>query len=304
MAKESNQNQKSSLPIILLSFIFLCCNSNNNPVAASDLDPVYEIAFSSSRSGNPEIYLMSEDGINLNQITDYSDRDGYPAWSPGNTQIAFYAYHTTQTWSIHLMSSDGSNRIRLTNTERVWDNGPCWTPDGQDIVFASLRNGESEVRIMNADGSNQKKLGSMSGAAPDVSPDGTKIIFYSNESGNDEIYTMDRDGNNPQKLTDNNHEDWWPEWSPDGSKIAFMSKRDGNFEIYVMDADGSNQVRLTNNDAEDWGPDWSPDGESIVFTSKRDGNYEIYKMDTDGSNQINLTNNSAADIQPCWKNIT
>jgi len=180
---------------------------------------------------------------------------------------------------------------------------PTPTPDSNGkIAFQSFRDGESEIYVMDANGSNQTNLtNNVAGDFhPAWSPNGTKIAFTSERDGNDEIYVMDANGANQTRLTNNLLGDLLPAWSPDGAKLVFASTRDGNYEIYVMDANGSNQVRLTTSPGDDSYPDWSPDGNRIAFVSQRDGNSEIYVMNANGSNQIRLTNNSDTDYQPAW----
>ena len=173
---------------------------------------------------------------------------------------------------------------------------------GGRIAFASDRYGNMEIYVMDADGSNQRRLTNSPhyDNSPSWSPDGTRIAFTSKRDGNYEIYVMDADGSNQRRLTNSTHYDNSPSWSPDGARIAFDSSHYDNYEIYVMDADGGNQLKLTNNPAVDWYPSWSPDGARIAFDSYRDGNYEIYVMDSDGSNQRNLTNNPAQESSPSW----
>ena len=126
------------------------------------------------------------------------------------------------------------------------------------------------------------------------------IAFVSLRDGNDEIYVMLADGRRVIRLTNNEANDWGPDWSPDGRQIAFYSDRGGNWDIYVMNADGSGQTRLTDNDGRDVCPAWSPDGGQIAFHSNRDGNWEIYVMNADGSGVIRLTDNETDDISPTW----
>jgi Tol biopolymer transport system component len=170
------------------------------------------------------------------------------------------------------------------------------------IAFESLRDGDMEIYVMEADGSGQMNL--TNNPAEDIdpafSPDGTKIAFVSSRDGNPEIYLMNADGSNPTRLTNHPANDIQPAFSPDGAKIAFASSRAGNPEIYLMNADGSNLARLTNNPALDRGPSFSPDGTKIAFRSNRDGNDEIYLMSADGTNQVRLIDNPAEDFGPAF----
>ncbi len=256
------------------------------------------IAFSSVRDGNYEIYIMSANGSNQTRLTNNSNHDLAPKWSPDGNKIAFYS-DIDGNYEIYIMNSDGTNQSNLTNNLAP-DSSPSWSPDGSMIAFTSNRDVNQEIYVMNKDGSNQNNLTNnlASDSSPSWSPDGAKIAFSSYRDGNYDIYIMNTDGSNQTRLLTNGYN---PSWSPNGAKIAFTSYRDGNNEIYIMDANGSNQIRLTNNSASDNYPSWSPDGAKIAFSYNRDGdNQEIYVMDADGSNQTRLTNNSNDDFYPSW----
>ena len=84
------------------------------------------------------------------------------------------------------------------------------------IMFTSTRDGNREIYVMDADGSNQQRL-TDSPAIDEFgswSPDGSRIAFESTRDGNREIYVMDADGSNQQRLTDSPAIDWFPSWSP------------------------------------------------------------------------------------------
>ncbi|MGD8752116.1 MAG: hypothetical protein PVG14_11870, partial [Anaerolineales bacterium] len=131
----------------------------------------------------------------------------------------------------------------------------------QVIAFTSERDGNSEIYLINADGTGLQRLTDdlAYDAWPTWSPDGSQIAFMSTRSGNPDIYVMDADGSNVRRLTHHTANDIWPEWSPNGTQIAFPSRRDGDGEIYVMDADGGNLQQLTDNRFEEEFPVWRPD---------------------------------------------
>ncbi len=278
--------------------------SNPDEVVVTVIQPSVfsnaEIAFSSNRDGNREIYVMDADGTNQTRLSNNPAHDDLPSWSPDGTKVAFHS-DRDGNFEIYVMNADGTNQINLTNNPGL-DFQPSWSPDGTKIAFESVRDGNFEIYVMNADGTNPIRLTNNTAvdADPSWSPNGTKVAFHSNRDGNFEIYVMNADGTNQINLTNNPAGDEVPSWSPDGTKIAFQSDRDGNFKIYVMNPDGTNQRRLTNNPAGDGAPSWSADGTKIAFLSDRDGNWEIYVMNADGTNPVNLTNNPAADWGPSW----
>lgn len=128
------------------------------------------------------------------------------------------------------------------------NSAELYTPTANSkIAFASTRDGNYEIYVMNPDGTNQTRLtnNNAEDAQPSWSPDGTKIAFDSYRDGNLEIYVMNTDGTGQTRLTNNPAIDGEPSWSPDGTKIAFASWRSGGSNIFVMNSDGSNPVQLT-----------------------------------------------------------
>ena len=160
------------------------------------------------------------------------------------------------------------------------------------IAFSSDRDGNWEIYVMDADGSNQRRLTNnrRDDRSPSWSPDGKRIAFTSSSKvigvhvvgvhpppvvdEPPQIYVMDADGKNQQKLTNTDFAEWEPSWSPDGKRIAFTSSGamdTWGWHIYVVDADGKNLRKLDPNNKGGWYPSWSPDGKRIAFVSTRDG---------------------------------
>ena len=172
--------------------------------------------------------------------------------------------------------------------------------DAGQIVFSSTRDGNYEIYLVNADGSNPTRLTNhpAEDRFPAWSPDGTKIVFVSDRDGNPEIYVMNADGSSATRLTTDPAQDGLPNWLPDGKRIVFTSQRDGGAQLYLMNADGSNVAKLTSGPAMHFFPNWSPDGSRVAGVSAGDGTSGIFTMNADGSHVVQLT--QGVDIHPVW----
>ena len=224
--------------------------------------------------------------------------------SSGTYYILVEAYRSTTDYTLDVRSLSSASNIATNLTQNASDDwAPVWSPDGQRLAFASSRDGNTEVYVMDADGTNPTNLtqnADTDGWNLVWSPDGQRLAFTSERDGNTEVYVMDADGTDPTNLTQSAGDDWAPVWSPDGQHIAFTSNRDGNTEVYVMDADGTDPTNLTQSAGDDWAPVWSPDGQRLAFASNRDGNAEVYVMSSDGSDLTNLTQDAGIDGNPVW----
>jgi hypothetical protein len=108
-----------------------------------------------------------------------------------------------------------------------------------------------------------------------------KIAFTRYKQGDHEIFAINPDGSGLSNLTDNNRDDYWPDWSADGTEISFIG--DGG-DLYIMNADGSGQTKLLDNTCiRCRAPSWSPDGTQIAFRFDHDGNTDIYLINVGGT---------------------
>jgi Tol biopolymer transport system component len=293
-----------------------------------------------------ELFVMNADGGGVRNLTREWGLDGDALWSspvlsPNGKRFLFESRRkgryvpglgATGMRDVSTMNVGGAGqrwlargitRVHLGRTTEDQTTtpglnpGPVWSPDGRKIAFISNRDGwwcptrrdarcDSEIYVMNADGSGQRNLSRRQGfdTSPVWSPDGRSIAFV--HSGNargqpyhqSEIYVVNADGRGQRNLTSGPGGGSAPSWSPDGRKIAFRSDRDGNGELYLMNVDGSGLARLTRNPASDGDPIWSRDGRKIFFVRARRGKCDIWTTNADGSRQRNLSG-SAPRRNPC-----
>lgn len=169
-----------------------------------------------------------------------------------------------------------------------WKVPTSWCND--KILLVSDINGNLDIFIMNADGSNMQQLteDENSDFDPKFSPDGERVAFTSLRKGYANIYCLNLDGFTITQVTSGKYMDFMGSWSPDGEKIVFTSDRSGNYDVYCMNADGSEMTQVTTYEGDDGWPIFSPHGQ-IVFVSERSGSYDLYIMNADGTAIQQLT---------------
>ena len=275
-----------------------------------------DITFESDRveDGVTEVYAVNADGTALTQLT-ASGAAGHD-WSLDGGRIAFSSAEPflESPHDIFVMNADGSGLESLTDDLNL-NFLPKWSPDGGEIAFLSVRDGNREIYVMNADGSGQANLtehpaddsyGVVLGLSPlfsadPWSPDGSRLAFnrtsVNGEPGDPEVdgvYVMNADGSNQTRIAD--IPALFAGWSADGEKLLLYSAGEEGAEIFVINADGTDLTTLISLPGENpqGFPVWSPDGEKIAFTADRDGNDAIYAMNADGSDVTPLTTGAGA----------
>jgi TolB protein len=189
--------------------------SNQSPAWSGDGT---KIAFSSSRSGDPEIWIADASGANLHRITTFRGPDVSPTWNPRtNAQLAWVSGRTGLP-QIYTMDQDGANIQRMT--DGGYAISPSWSPSGQFLTFSWNR-----------------KYGP---GAP----------------GGQDIYVMDIASKRWLQLTHEAGSNDFPSWAPDGRHIVFERSIGGHAQIWSMLADGTDQHQLTHT-GNNFMPNWS-----------------------------------------------
>jgi uncharacterized protein YjdB len=115
-----------------------------------------QVAFSSNRNGNFDIYVMDADGQRLRRLTTSPAHEGEPAWTPDGSRIVYTVTSGTTT-QIATVTVEGTES-RVLTTASGGNHSPSVSPDGRTIVFVSARDGNHAIYTMGLDGSNQRKL--------------------------------------------------------------------------------------------------------------------------------------------------
>jgi len=189
--------------------------SNQSPAWSADGT---RIAFSSARTGNPEIWVADSSGGNLRKLTNFRGPNVSPTWNPRtNAQLAWVSGRTGLP-QIYTMDLDGANNQRIT--DGGYAVSPSWSPNGQLLAFSWNRK------------------------------------YGPGDPGGVDIHVIDLASKNYLQLTHESGSNDFPVWSPDGRHLAFERTIGGHTQIWSMLADGTQQRELTHS-GNNFSPNWS-----------------------------------------------
>lgn len=142
---------------------------------------------------------------------------GFPGgWFPDGRILFRGSRGDIEALQICSVRPDGSDLRVIFSEKEVFSYHPALSPDGRKIAFASDRDGNPEIYVIDVDGGNLRRLTDDPAIDeyPTWSPDGQWIAFHSNRDGDFDIYIMRPDGSDLRRLTDDPADDMQPAWSP------------------------------------------------------------------------------------------
>ncbi len=198
-----------------------------------------------------QIYVMNIDGSGLQMVSTGKGATTCSYFSPDGRKLLFASNHLDprpvappESASQGSENSGGRNyqwsffpgmdiyeytfadkSLKPLVTAPGYDAEGSYSPDGKLIVFTSMRDGDQEIYICDADGKNPRRITNAKGydGGPFFAPDGKRIVYRSDRKGdgNLQIFTNNLEGTAEKQLTDNEFLNWCPYWHPSGRWLIF-----------------------------------------------------------------------------------
>lgn len=220
--------------------------------------------------------------VAMERVPEAGLRAGYPTLAAKAGRLVYVL--ATDDLNIYRRSGD-STPVALSPSSML-DSSPALSPDGKQVVFRSSRSGESEIWVMNIDGTAPRRLTHYRGpvtGSPQWSPDGKRIVYDTRVDGNANIHVMAADGTGDRRLTHQTANEVVPSWSRDGQFVYYASDQNGGWELWKTPADGRGGARQVTT-AGGFRAMESPRGEWLYYV-KREPRSGLWRMPASGGQE-------------------
>jgi len=206
---------------------------------------------------------------------------------------------------IYMISMEGFKKITNNSFQ---DEYPVWSPDGKKIAFSANPDGNYDIFVMSANGSNIQQVTSSSRKeeTPAWFPDNQTIAYARDMGGTfrsrNFLFMIDIHSKKSKKIIPDYRRTHSIPWvSPGGSLITFTGKRTLGWDVAIYDLKNK-QTEFLEEGGKSCRGRFSPDGKKIAYVcSKADGKGDIWLMNPDGSQKTRLTKrDDTYDYFPSW----
>jgi Tol biopolymer transport system component len=237
-----------------------------------DFDPSFnsdhtKIVFSSYMDGDDDsdIYIYDLESDSASKIVDREGDDLSPDFGPNDSQIVFSGFvgdEESDNMEIFTVNADGSNLTQITDNS-CFDGLPDFSPDENQLMITSNRDGANKIYTMDADGSNimqRTNFGDWNDFDGSFFPGEEYAVFVSDRNENYDIFVVPLEDNQGLQLelsmgmatniSNDPANDLLPAYGPDENVIAFSTDRehgDYNYNIYTVEniSEHSGEIKFT-----------------------------------------------------------
>jgi len=242
--------------------------TNHKDVAWTYYSLKNKVFFASDRDACRRCYFLyssNVDGSGVRKVSDLQLEDSWMGSRNGQKELVVSGRVGKDVrYQLFLVNLENGHFRQITNEPAAAFRDPTFSPDGKKIAYVYKKNRADrseieELYLMNADGTNRKKLTTYPADDPLGKDPGYKvgpphwnakykfITYQSNQAGKQSIYAVTPDGKRQWKLTDSKLDEGWHDWSPDGEWLVFDSRDDatGRYDLYLMNYKSKETKKIT-----------------------------------------------------------
>lgn len=256
------------------------------------------IAYINKAKGRYMLQVADADGVNPLTMVSSNEPIISPTWSPDGSKIAYVSFEKKKP--IVFVQSLSGQRMVLANFKGN-NSAPAWAPDGNRLAIVLTYGANSQLYIINVDGSGLKQLITSNAidTEPTWSADAKWIYFSSDRGGKPQIYKVSSSGGEPQRVTFEGAYNVSPRLSPDGKSLAMIRNDGGKFRVALQDL-SNGQVQLLSEGAQDESPSFAPNGRVILYATRAGGRGALAAVSSDGRVKQRLSESGGDVREPAW----
>jgi len=227
--------------------------------------PNGRLVYSSTASGNYDIWTMRPDGMEQRQLTVNAAVNGQAGVTPDNRYIVFTSNRTGafQVWRMNL---DGANQIQLTSG--VANAHPTISPDGKWVIYNTTD--DRRLWKVSIDGGEPLQLTSYIASRPSVSPDGRMIACIGRNESKHQILIVPVEGGPPLKRIEYSGDSLSGTriaWTPDGKAVIYAARMGTPSAFFKQSLDGGPPEEIASFAQDEvFDFSYSIDGQSLAVT--------------------------------------
>ena len=219
----------------------------NYPVSSFGWSPdgrklVVVSAYEDPAHSDSAIYVIDLQTGEQRRMTSFG-KNCSAAWSPDGTHLAL-SLGDNLTSDVYITTLDAHGR-RITDSQTIAIT-PVWSPNGKKIAYTVMpapgkESSDAGVYIVDADGSQKKRVTGLSTYGVSWSPDGTKLLLQVIGA----VYLVDAEGGDPVKIRVPTNDLLDATFTPDAEEVMFRSRYEGDWNLYAVDLKSEKCRRLT-----------------------------------------------------------
>ena len=299
----------------IAGFVYFATENQLRLTAHKIADVIYEkltgdtgvfatrIAYVVKRGPRYELHVADADGYGAQSVLSSNEPIISPAWSPDGTRLAYVSFE--QKKPIVYVQSLTTGGRRAVAAFRGSNSAPAWSPDGRRLAVTLTRDGNSQLYLINADGSGSPVRLTQSAAIDteaNFAPDGQSILFTSDRGGGPQIYRVSASGGAAQRITFEGSYNVSPRHSPDGKSFTFIQRNNGRFNVAVQDF-ATRQVQVLTDGGIDESPSFAPNSKVILYATQVGGRGILAAVSSDGRIKQRLTADVGDAREPAWSPV-